>query len=134
MAQSSTASHSAPLTTADGTSLKQSLNKSLRNRKITALLLVLPLFLFILLTFLMPIYEMLSRGVDNNVGKSDGKTHYIATILPTTIPELAKWDATSSELPNEEVFKAFIGDAKKAAKNKTISRVGRRLNFEKSGM
>jgi putative spermidine/putrescine transport system permease protein len=134
MAQSSTATNSAPLTTADGISLKQSLKKSLRKRKLTALLLVLPLFLFILLTFLMPIYEMLSRGVDNNVGKSNGKTYYIATILPTTIHELARWDATSSELPDEEVFKAFIEDAQIAAKNKTITRVGRRLNFEKSGM
>lgn len=134
MAQNYTATNSAPLTTTDGISLKLSLKKSLRKRKLTALLLVLPLFLFILLTFLMPIYEMLSRGIDNNVGKSDGKTYYIATILPTTIPELARWDATSSELPNEEVFKAFIGDAQIAAKNKTITRVGRRLNFEKSGM
>ncbi len=122
---SNTATESAPLTTADGTLLKHSLQKSLRKRKRTALLLVAPLFLFILITFLLPIFDMLLRSVDNNI---------VGEILPTTIIELAQWDATSGELPNEEVFKAFIVDGQKAAKEKTIAKVGRRLNFEKSGM
>lgn len=113
------------LTTADGTSLKQSLKKSLRKRKLNALLLVAPLFLFILVTFLMPIFEMLTRSVENSI---------TSQILPTTVVALANWDATSGELPNEGVFKAFMEDAHKAAKAKTITKVGRRLNFEKSGM
>ncbi len=120
-------SHSEPsnLITADGISLKQSLKKSLRKRKINALLLVTPLFLFILITFLMPIFSMLSRSVENEV---------TSRILPTTVVALAAWDANSGELPNEGVFKAFIEDAHIAAKAKTITKVGRRLNFEKSGM
>ena len=125
MAQSSTSTNVAPLTTADGTSLKLSLQKSLKKRRRTAILLAAPLFLFILITFLIPIFSMLMKSVENDVTE---------TILPTTVPMLAKWDATSGDLPDETVFKAFIEDAQKAAKAKTITKVGRRLNFEKSGM
>ncbi len=122
---SQTASSSAPLKTADGIPLKVSLHRSLRRRKITALLLVAPLFLFILLTFLGPIFDMLLRSVDNKVA---------AQVLPTTLPLLAKWDETSGQLPDEEVFKAFVEDGHIAAKDKTISRLGKRLNYEQSGM
>ncbi len=120
MAQSETGG----LKTADGVSLKLSLQRSLRRKKINALLLVAPLFLFILITFLMPIFEMLLRSVDNQI---------TAEIIPTTVPLLAKWDPLSGKLPDEEVFKAFITDGKVAAEAKTINRLGKRLNYEKSG-
>jgi len=122
---SQTQSSSAPLTTADGVPLKASLNKALRKRKITALLLVTPLFLFILLTFLGPIFDMLLRSVDNKI---------VAQVLPTTVPLLKDWDASSGELPDEVVFKAFAEDAHIASVDKTISRLGKRLNYEKTGM
>jgi len=122
---SSTITTTDALTTPDGVLLKQSLKKSLRRRKINALLLATPLFLFILITFLVPIFDMLIRSVDN---------HITAQILPKTVPLLAKWDAKSGLLPPEEVFKAFIEDAHIASKAKTITKVGRRLNYEKSGM
>jgi len=120
MVQDSTAT----LKTADGTPLKVSLERSLRRRKRNALLLVAPLFLFVLITFLLPIFDMLIRGVDNKI---------TAEILPTTVPLLAKWDAKSGKLPDEPVFKAFMTDAQVAAKAKTINRLGKRLNYEKSG-
>ena len=120
MAQDNTAT----LKTADGTLLKLSLERSLRRRKRNALLLVAPLFLFILITFLLPIFDMLIRSVDNKI---------TAEILPTTVPLLAKWDARSGKLPDEPVFKAFITDAQVASKAKTINRLGKRLNYEKSG-
>lgn len=120
MAQDNTAT----LKTADGTLLKLSLERSLRRRKRNALLLVAPLFLFILITFLLPIFDMLIRSVDNKI---------TAEILPTTVPLLAKWDARSGKLPDEPVFKAFITDAQIASKAKTINRLGKRLNYEKSG-
>ena len=127
MAQTNTASqqisnHS--LKTDDGSSLKASLERSLRRRKRNALLLVSPLFLFILITFLVPIFDMLVRSVDNKI---------TTEILPTTVPLLAKWDSNTGKLPDEPVFKAFISDAQKAAKAKTINRLGKRLNYEKSG-
>jgi len=118
------ASNTEALTTADGISLKLSLQRSLRRKKRNALLLVAPLFFFILFTFLFPIFNMLYNGIDNEIAQQ---------ILPTAIPELAKWDSKSGETPNEEVFKAFITDAHIASKNKTINKLGKRLNYEKSG-
>ena len=55
------------LTTADGTPLKVSLRRALRREKIRSLLLIAPLFLFILITFLFPIADMLYRGIDNEI-------------------------------------------------------------------
>ena len=118
------ASNIEALQTADGTSLKVSLQRSLRKKRRNALLLVAPLFLFILITFLFPIFDMLIRGVDNKL---------TGEILPTTVVELAKWDPASGKLPEENVFKAFTVDGQIASKAKTISRLGKRLNYEKSG-
>lgn len=118
------ASNTEALKTADGISLKLSLQRSLRKKKRNALLLVAPLFLFIVITFLLPIFDMLIRGVDNKITQE---------ILPTTVVALADWDPTSKQLPNEDVFKAMTLDGQAAAKAKTISRLGKRLNYEKSG-
>ncbi len=115
----------APLTTSDGVPLKVSLQRTLRRRKRTALLLVAPLFIFILFTFLIPIFDMLLRSVDNKIAQE---------ILPNTAIQLANWDSTSGELPDEVVFKSFVEDVKVAAEAKTINRFGKRLNYEKSGM
>ena len=109
----------AVLTTADGVPLKVSLRRTLRKRKRNALLLVAPLFLFILLTFLLPIFDMLLRSVDNSI---------TAEILPNAAPLLQEWDDGSGELPSEEFFKAFVEDFSAAAQAKTINRLGKRLN------
>lgn len=117
-------SNTEALKTADGTSLKTSLQRSLRRKKRNALLLVAPLFLFILVTFLFPIFDMLIRGVDNKI---------TSEILPTTVVAIANWDPASGKLPDEAIFKAFTVDGQAAAKAKTITRLGKRLNYEKSG-
>lgn len=118
------ASNTEALQTADGVSLKLSLQRSLRRKKRNALLLVAPLFLFVLFTFLFPIFNMLYNGVDNKIAQE---------IIPTTIPVLAKWDSKSGELPDEAVYKAFTEDGKLAAEAKTINKLGKRLNYEESG-
>ena len=113
------------ITTADGVPLKESLKKALWQRKKTALLLVAPLFLFVLITFLIPIFDMLIRSVDNSIAGEQ---------FPTVVVEIGDWDLDSTELPDEATFQALIQDFKVGAKEKTISRLGRRLNYEKSGM
>jgi len=113
------------LTTADGVPLKTSLHRTLRRRKITALLLVAPLFVFIMITFLFPIADMLVRSFDNSL---------VPNVLHRTVPLLAKWDEKSGQLPGEEVFAALVLDFKEGQKNYTINRLGKRLNYEKSGM
>ena len=51
----------------DGIPLEISLKKAERKNKIKAMLLVAPLFLFILITYLMPIGDMLFRSVDDRM-------------------------------------------------------------------
>ena len=55
----------APLRTADGTPLKAALARASRRAQWQALALVLPLLLFILATFVLPIGQMLYRSVAN---------------------------------------------------------------------
>ena len=114
-----------PLTTADGTPLKTSLARAERRNRLRALLLVAPLFLFILMFFLVPIGDMLFRSVENRI---------VGEVLHRTAPLLASWDETSGELPPEEVFRALVDDFKEGREARTIVKVGRRMNYEKSGM
>jgi putative spermidine/putrescine transport system permease protein len=53
------------MTTADGTPLKVSLARAVRKSKTKAALLVAPLLLFLVITFIVPIFEMLTRSVSN---------------------------------------------------------------------
>jgi putative spermidine/putrescine transport system permease protein len=113
------------LTTPDGTPLKVALSRTLRYRKRTALLLVAPLFIFVLVTFLFPIFDMLSRSVDNKV---------VHDIFPQTTDLLSGWDDSTGELPGEAIFKSMVLEGHIASKEQTINKVGKRLNYEKSGM
>jgi len=113
------------LKTPDGTPLKVALSRTLRYRKRTALLLVAPLFLFVMITFLFPIFDMLSRSVENKT---------LHEIFPETTALLGNWDETSGKLPDEAVFKALVIEGQIAAEDQTINKVGKRLNYEKSGM
>ena len=113
------------LLSADGRPLKQSLSRSLRQQKIRALLLIAPLLIFIFVAFIMPIVSMLSRSVENDL---------VSKTLPQTVQALQSWDALSGELPLEPVYAAFALDIQNAAKAKVHTKVGLRLNYEKSGI
>ena len=113
------------LLSADGRPLKQSLSRSLRQQKIRALLLIAPLLIFIFVAFIMPIVSMLSRSVENDL---------VSQTLPQTVQVLQSWDALSGELPSEPVYAAFALDIQNAAKAKVHTKVGLRLNYEKSGI
>jgi len=113
------------LLSADGRPLKQSLSRSLRQQKIRALLLIAPLLIFIFVAFIMPIFSMLSRSVENDL---------VSQTLPQTVQALQSWDALSGELPSEPVYAAFASDIQNAAKAKVHTKVGLRLNYEKSGI
>jgi len=114
-----------PLTTVDGTPLKVSLARALRREKLKSLALVAPLFVFIAVSFLLPIADMLWRGIEDPS---------VSTNLPRTTQEIQNWDSTSGELPDENVFEALVLDIKEGAKDKLITRVGKRLNYELPGM
>ena len=115
----------APVLAADGTPLKRSLNRALRVQKMRALALIAPLLLFVMLSFIMPIGDMLFRSVENQI---------VENTLPNATQELAKWDGSSEDLPPEPVFRALYHDMFLAAELKRHTRLGSRLNYESTGM
>ncbi len=119
------ATDTGPVLAADGTPLKTSLNRALRRQKIRALMLVAPLLLFVLLTFVVPIGDMLLRSVRNQI---------VSDTIPLTIVELASWDASTGDLPSEAVYDALAHDLQIAIEAKIHTRLGSRLNYEKTGM
>jgi putative spermidine/putrescine transport system permease protein len=114
-----------PMLAADGTPLKVSLARALRRQKLRALMLVAPLFLFVLVTFVGPIADMLFRSVENRI---------VPDTLPLTVEALESWDPTSGELPGEEVWAALAADLKVAEENKAHTALGTRLNYEYPGI
>ena len=109
--------------TVDGTPLKDSLHKAERGRRAKAFLLVVPLLLFVLISFVFPIFEMLFRSVDNPV---------VANNLPLTIEKLQKWDGTN--LPDQETFSLAAKELLIARENSKVGKIAARLNFESGGM
>lgn len=116
---------SGPVMAADGKPLKASLARALRRQKIRALLLVAPLLLFVLVTFIFPIGDMLFRSVENQI---------VEQTLPKTVTALQNWDSTSGQSPDEAVFAALAADMKVAVAEKTHTRLGTRLNYEMNGI
>ena len=110
---------------ADGTPLKRSLARALRLQKTRALLLIAPLLVFVLVTFIVPIGQMLYRSVQNDI---------VADTLPLTVVALSGWDGTSGELPDEEVYDAFAKDMIIAVEEKNHTKLGTRLNYEQTGI
>ncbi len=114
-----------PVLAADGTPLKRSLARALRRQKMRALLLIAPLLIFILVSFILPVGDMLYRSVKNDI---------VSNTLPRTVVALQAWDANSGELPDEAVYAAMAADLKEAAAAKTHTKVGTRLNYENPGI
>jgi putative spermidine/putrescine transport system permease protein len=106
----------------DGVPLEVSLKKAERRNKLRALMLVGPLFLFLLITYVFPIGDMLFRSVDDRM---------ITKMLPNTFTALEQWDG--KDLPNEEVYEAFYKDFYPLAIAKESGKLYQRLNYEKSG-
>ncbi|MFC6688305.1 ABC transporter permease [Jhaorihella thermophila] len=114
-----------PVLAADGTPLKRSLNRALRMQKMRAMMLIAPLLIFVLITFIFPILQMLWRSVENEI---------VSQTLPNTVIALEQWDEKSGELPPEDVYAAFVKDMKVAVANKTHTKLGTRLNYEQTGL
>ncbi|MGB1895150.1 MAG: ABC transporter permease [Candidatus Puniceispirillaceae bacterium] len=113
------------LLAADGTPLKLSLSRSLRQQKLRALLLISPLLIFVTLTFVLPIGNMLFRSVQNDI---------VSNIMPHTVIALEDWQPERGQLPEETVYKAAFYDLFSAAKAKEHTKLGARLNYEQTGI
>ena len=108
--------------TTDGIPLEVSLKKAERKNKIKAFLLVAPLLLFLLITYVFPIGDMLMRSVDDKM---------VTNMLPKTFKAMKSWDG--KELPPEEVFEAFYLDYKLLIEEKTFGKLSTQLNYTKNG-
>lgn len=111
------------LTTVDGRPLKAALASAERTKRIRAVLLVMPLFIFIFMSFLYPIALMLYRSVENP---------QIAAHMPKTVAILKDWDG--NEVPGEEAFAALAEDLSAARESREIGKLATRLNFETPGL
>ncbi|BDY14276.1 hypothetical protein Sulfitobl28_02460 [Sulfitobacter pontiacus] len=123
-ATNDTPEQTGPMLAADGTPLKRSLNRALRRQKLRALLLIAPLLIFILITFIAPIADMLFRSVENQI---------VSDTLPRTTQTLSDWDSESGETPGAPVYKALYEDLFIAQERKLHTRLGSRLNYELTG-
>ena len=108
--------------TTDGIPLEESLRKAEKKNKIKAFLLVAPLLLFIIITYIFPIGEMLFRSVDDRM---------VTNMLPKTFEAMKRWDG--KELPQEEVFEAFYLDYKILVEEKRHGKLATQMNYTKNG-
>lgn len=94
------------------------LHRAGRRRRLVAVALVLPLFLFTVLVFVLPIADMLRRSVHD-------------TDLPTAWPNVAAalrtWDGTG--VPDEALFRTLAADVKTSAEARTLAVAARRVNY-----
>jgi putative spermidine/putrescine transport system permease protein len=94
-----------------------------RKAHFSALMLIVPLLLFVLVTFANPVVLLLTRAVYDPI---------LADTLTATIESLRDWDV--KYVPDETVYAALVKDLKKVSQNNTAALVGKRLNYEISGV
>lgn len=121
------------LTTADGKPLKAALAAAQSKSRRRAFMLVLPLLLFILVTFILPIGQMLHRSVYN-----DGFTthHDLGTRVDTPIMvNLAAWfdENPQGVAPTEAAYAALVTDLIELKRLKAPGSAGTRINYGLAG-
>ncbi len=104
--------------------LKRRLRLSEFRQRVRAYALIAPLFLFTLLTFLVPIGMMLFSSVSDPV---------VTEAMPR-FTQLVRSLPSDQRIPGEQVFTALAEDMKLAVESQTASKVASRLNFEESGL
>lgn len=112
----------APLLTIDGVPLKVRLARAERSRKLKALALILPLFLFVVVTFLIPLGRMAFKSVINE--ETIGR-------LELTQEALESWDG--KDVPDEAAFAALAADLKAAQEKRLAGEIAKRINYEYAG-
>ena len=108
--------------TLDDGQLQKRLDKAMFHSRLRAFLLVLPLLLFLLVVFIIPIGYFLFQGIYDKT---------FSSIMPQTAEMLSEWDGASE--PTEEMFAALAADMAIARENKTIGKVATRVNRDKPG-
>lgn len=108
----------------EATQLARTLHRSQRNRRINSLLLIAPLLLYVLLTFILPIAIMFYKAVENSE---------VITAFPQTTTQLGQWNSTNpDELPPNAIYLTFVKEIAGAPRS-DVGEAARRLNYEISG-
>ncbi len=107
---------------ASGIPLKQALARAERTKRIKAFLLVAPLLVFIVVSFIFPILQMLYRSIDNPA---------ISENMPNFSAAMGDWDGEG--IPDEAIFTILADDLRAAIKVKVQGKVATRLNYDYPG-
>jgi putative spermidine/putrescine transport system permease protein len=108
--------------TIDGVPLKVKLRRVERVRQLKALGLIAPLFVFLMMTFIVPIFDMLLLSVQNPE---------VPEVLPRTAAAIQEW--TGEGIPDSTVVQALVEDLREAYAAKTHGKAAKRLNYDISG-
>ena len=108
--------------TSDGELLSVKLKKVERRRRTTAFLLAAPLLFFIVFAYVIPIFQMLGRSIDNV---------QMNEFLSNTHDVMQEWDGT--EMPGEEITSTFFYELQGLVEEKNHGKIATRLNYEKGG-
>jgi putative spermidine/putrescine transport system permease protein len=103
--------------------LKRQLRRVERLRVLTALGLMAPLLLWIIVNFVVPVGIILVKSVDDRD---------VSSVLPNAAHALAAWDGQG--LPPEIAFAALAGDLRRANAAKTLYVAAKRLNAARPGL
>ncbi|MBG0749650.1 hypothetical protein Q7O_003612 [Pectobacterium carotovorum subsp. carotovorum PCCS1] len=103
----------------ENSTLKQQLWLAQKAYKKRSLLLIAPLFLFIVVSFLFPITSILGKSVSNPELRDN---------MPQTIAAMRQW--SGNDVPDETVFRALVGDLRDARSSGKLSTITKRLGYE----
>ena len=106
----------------NGVPLKEQLAKAERKKKMTAFLLVTPLLLFIIITFVLPIGSMLLRSVENP---------RMVELMPQLVESLEQWGG--EDLPGEETYQILFEEIQKNIETGDIGKVANHVNYNLAG-
>jgi putative spermidine/putrescine transport system permease protein len=107
---------------ASGTDLIQQLRRAERRKKLRAVSLTIPLLVFLLVFFLVPLASLLVRAVENPE---------VADALPATSQALSGWDKQSA--PPDTAYAAVLHDLSAITETDKAGALARRLNSEVAG-
>ncbi len=88
-----------------------------------AVVLVLPLLLFLVFTYIVPLADILFYSVDNTP---------LAKHMPRAAAALSEWDGLA--LPDDDMFNTVGEDLARAYRNHSIGQVANHINHKLSGM
>jgi putative spermidine/putrescine transport system permease protein len=107
----------------DAVPLRVKLRRAEKRRARVSLLLILPLLVYLVLTFAIPIGIVLYESVDNPE---------VVGSLPRTSAAIVRWDG--KDVPSEEVYAALIEDLRAIKDDQgAVGRAAKRLNYEIGG-